>query len=46
MKLREYRGSRVLKQASARLVPRDDSKPDCICELLLTERNFYVLEDN
>ena len=46
MKLKEYRGNRVLKQASARLVPWDDSKPDCICELLLTERNFYVLEDN
>ena len=46
MKLKEYRGNRVLKQASARLVPWDASKPDCICELLLTERNFYVLEDN
>ncbi len=46
MKIKEYRGNKVYKQASARLLPWDDSKPDCICELLLTERNFYVLEDN
>lgn len=42
----EYNGFPVYSSAKARLVPWGDSKPDCMCELLLTELYLYVLEDN
>lgn len=42
----EYNGFPVNSSAKARLVPWGDSKPDCMCELLLTELYLYVLEDN
>lgn len=41
-----YRGENVVKHINARLVPPDARYPDSVCELLLTERHFYVLEDN
>lgn len=44
--LTEYNGFPVYSFAKARLVPWGDSKPDCVCELLLTELYLYVLEDN
>lgn len=44
--LKSYHGFQVLCHAQAKLVPWGDSKPDCVCELLLTELYLYVLEDN
>ena len=41
-----YNGFPVYEAARARLVPWGDEKPDCVCELLLTELYLYVLEDN
>ena len=42
----EYNGFPVYEAARARLVPWGDEKPDCMCELLLTELYLYALEDN
>lgn len=39
----EYNGFPVYSSAKARLVPWGDSKPDCMCELLLTELYLYIL---
>lgn len=44
--LKKYKGFQVLCHAQAKLVPWGDSKPDCVCELLLSELYLYVLEDN
>lgn len=44
--LKNYHGFPVLCHAQAKLVPWGDSKPDCVCELLLTELYLYALEDN
>lgn len=44
--LKNYNGFQVLCHARAKLVPWGDSKPDCVCELLLTELYLYALEDN
>lgn len=41
-----YEEKRILKQISARLVPPDDTYPDCVCKILMTEDFLYVLEDN
>lgn len=46
MDTKEYKGQKIIAQAQARLVPPDDDYPDCMCDLVLTERSFYVLEDN
>lgn len=42
----KYHGEKVIAQLTARLVPPDDSYPDCMCEVLMTDRHLYVLEDN
>ena len=44
--LKEYNGFQVQCHVQAKLVPWGDSKPDCVCELLLTELYLYVLQDN
>ena len=44
--LKNYNGFQVLCHARAKLVPWGDSKPDCVCGLLLTELYLYALEDN
>lgn len=46
MKIREYKGEEVVAQLSARLVPPSSDYPDCICELVMSKRHLYVLEDN
>ncbi len=42
----KYRQEKVLAQLTARLVPPNNSYPDCMCEVLMTDRHLYVLEDN
>ncbi len=44
--IKEYKGFPVYASARGRLVPWNDSMPDCVCELLLTQLYIYVLEDN
>ena len=44
--IEEYKGEKVLTDLTARLMPPNDSYPDCMCELLLTKQHLYVLEDN
>lgn len=41
-----YNGEKILNQASARLVPPDNTYPDCTCNILITEKSFYALENN
>ncbi len=40
-----YRDEYILGVMKARLVPPDNTYPDCVCMLMLTEQHFYVLED-
>lgn len=44
--MNEYKGEKVIEKLKARLVPSNDSYPDCWCEILLTGQHLYVLEDN
>jgi len=45
--LQEYRGRKILKYLSGRIMPQKNSAiPDCICFILLTADTLYVLEDN
>jgi len=44
--LRYYRDEPVLAALNGRLVPPDERYPDCECEVILTELNFFVVEDN
>lgn len=44
--MNEYKGEKVIEKLKARLVPSNDSYPDCRCEILLTGQHLYVLEDN
>ena len=45
--MREYRGRKVLRYLTARIIPQKNSTlPDSICHILLTEDTFYALEDN
>lgn len=46
MNEKEYKGQKIMAEASARLVPPNDHYPDCQCFLVATERSFFVLEDN
>lgn len=46
MNTKDYKGQKIIAWALARLVPPNDGYPDCMCELVLTERSLYVLEDN
>lgn len=41
-----YKNEKVTAQLTARLVPPNDLYPDCMCEVLMTARHLYVLEDN
>lgn len=45
-KMEQYRGEPVLAKARARLVPPNGYFEDCICMLVLTQSNFYAMEDN
>lgn len=42
----EYRGQKVIDTFGARLIPPNDSYPDCECLIVLTAQHLYVLEDN
>ena len=45
--MREYRGRKVLRHLTARIIPqRNSTLPDSICHILLTEYTLYVLEGN
>ena len=47
MRMREYKGRKILKRIAARLVIGKNSLlPDCICLILLTEDTLYILEDD
>ncbi|MGL5434791.1 MAG: hypothetical protein ACRDBO_05240 [Lachnospiraceae bacterium] len=44
--MQQYKGHKVIRQSEARLVPPDDTYPDCVCSLILTQCYLFVLEDN
>lgn len=44
--MKEYKGETVLEQIVARLVPPNKDYEDCMCDIILTKRHLYVLEDN
>lgn len=41
-----YEDEIILKQITARLVPPNNTYPDCVCKVLMTEDFLYTLEDN
>lgn len=42
----EYRGQKVIATYQARMIPPNNSYPDCVCMIVLTQQHLYVLEDN
>lgn len=44
--MKEYKGERIAASLTARLIPPTEQYSDSMCELILTERHLYVLEDN
>lgn len=44
--MKQYKGHTIIKQSEARLVPPNHNYPDCRCFLAVSERCFFVLEDN
>lgn len=42
--MKEYRGENIVDRLKARLLPPDAQYPDCLCDLILTERHLYVVE--
>lgn len=44
--MKEYRGEKITDRLTARLVPPSAQYSDSMCELILTGRHLYVLEDN
>lgn len=43
---KEYRGQKVMATFVGRMIPPNDSYPDCECLVVLTTQHLYVLEDN
>lgn len=41
-----YKTENVVSELTARIHPTDHNIPDCMCNLVLTERHLFVLEDN
>ena len=41
-----YKTENVVAEISAKIHPTDKNIPDCRCNLVLTERHLFVLEDN
>ena len=41
-----FEGKKILSQMTARLVPPNSNYPDAMCDVLMTEDIFYVMEDN
>jgi len=42
---RRFKGEKILCRITARLLPPDDSYPDAICELVMTESMFYAIDN-
>ena len=46
MKISEYKGNKVLKNFRGRLASHDATLPDCMCDVIWTDKNLLILEDN
>lgn len=44
--MKEYKGEPIAARLKARLIPPNEQYADNICELILTHRHLYILEDN
>lgn len=44
--MKSFNGEKLLYNIVGRLVPPDVTFPDCLCEIILTEKTLYVLEDD
>ena len=41
-----YEGKKILGRMTARLVPPDNTYPDAMCDVIMTEETLYNIEDN
>lgn len=43
--MKEYKGEKAIAGIKARLIPPASQYPDSMCELMLTERHLYIMDN-